>query len=185
MRLRSSPRFAFSFLALAALAAAAPQAARAGTDPDGYEHDAALDSLAARLKDFLGRTCPGATVGFEEGDLVARDQTQVFQVHGMKRYGEFDPKPHPERGPNYRGFQLMLNLHDGPVVSATVIPQDLRRNYWTTFVDAAILPGTERYAWINLDYGSRTDPKLIGQIKAEVAAWAAGQGKPGKGRENP
>lgn len=182
MRPRMTSRFAF--LAIAALAVAAPHTA-AGTDPDGYDHPAALDGLATRLHDLLRKSCPGASVGFEEGDLVARDQTQVFQVHGMVRYGEFDAKPHAERGPNYRGFQLRLNLHDGPVVSATVIPQDLRRTYWTTFVDAAILPGTERYAWINLDYGSRTDPKLIGQIKAEVAAWAAGQGKPGKGRGNP
>ena len=178
MRPRTSLRSAI--IALAALAAAT-----AGADPDGDDHPAALDRLAVRLKAVLARACPGATVGFEDGGLVARHQTQVFQVHGMMRYGEFDAKPHAERGPNYRGFQLKLNLHDGPVVSAAVIPQDLRRRYWTTFIDAAILPGTGQHARINLDYGARTDPKLIAQLKAEVAAWAAEQGRPGKHRGNP
>ena len=183
MRPRRSPRFAI--LTLAALAAAVPLAAPAGTGTGGPEHPAALDSLAARLKTFLGRACPEATVGFEEEVLVARHQTQTFQVHGMMRYGEFDAKPHAERGPNYRGFQLRLNLHDGPVVSAAVIPQDLHRTYWTTFIDAVVLPGTGRHVRINLDYGSRTDPKLIAQLKAEVAAWAAEQGRPGNRQGNP
>ena len=183
MRPQGPSRFAIP--AILALAVAAPPAAPAGIDRDGDEYPEVLVTLATRLDDSLHKTCPEATVALEDGYVVARYRTQVFQVHGIDRTGEIDANPHAERGPNVRGFQLRLNLHDGPVVSAAVVPQDSRRVYWTTFIDAAVLPGKDQWARINLDYGSRTDPKLVEQIKAEVAAWAADQGRPGKRQGKP
>jgi hypothetical protein len=68
-------------------------------------------------------------------------------------------------GPSYDGFIVSLALQDGQYVGAAVIPQDLRRPYWTTFVYAYPISKGKQHLHVNISYGSRTDRKVIQQIK--------------------
>lgn len=57
-----------------------------------------------------------------------------------------------------------MSLEDGSYHGAAEIPQDLRRPYWTTFVNAYPVSGG-KYLWLSLSYGSRADKKRMEAVK--------------------
>lgn len=86
--------------------------------------------------------------------------------------GELAAKPDTETGPNYQGFLLKVGARAGQYrdTSQLVVPQDLHGPYWTTYVNDVPIKGANRYLWVSLSYGVRTDPILLKQIKQLVLA---------------
>jgi hypothetical protein len=66
-----------------------------------------------------------------------------------------------------QGMSLMVHVTvgDGRYAGAAEIPQDLRGPYWTTFVNAYPIAKGKQHLHVSISYGSRTDQKVIKQIK--------------------
>ena len=132
----------------------------------------AMMGLAARLTQLLKIECPDAEVALHGDELAVRYRTQKFMVHGRYKTGEFSEKAHEEEGPKFRGFLLQINFHEERPDRALVVPCDVQRPYWTTFVnDFAIGKGKEAgFASTSLSYNQGTDAKLLEKLKNCLAA---------------
>lgn len=96
-------------------------------------------------------------------------QTQKFMVHSISMTGSISEKAHEEQGPGYRGFLMTITQHKGIYQEQALIPQGLKRPYWTTYLNAYPINANSEYIRLNLSYGSRTDRKLLEKIKACIS----------------
>lgn len=138
-------------------------------------HDPVLTRLEARLTETLHQSSPQATVGYDEGRLVARFRTQTFLVHALGRRMDrsiphYNPKPFPEIGPDYGGFALELFTDANPSQQALAAGNLEREPYWTRYFMYYQLrnPGGLPYLWVTLKYNEGTDPAVIARIEKIV-----------------
>jgi len=139
-------------------------------------HDPVLTRLEAHLTETLHQSSPQATVGYEEGHLIARFRTQTFLVHALGRRMDrfaphYNPKPYPEIGPDYGGFALELFTDANPSQQALMAGHlEEREPYWTRYFMYYQLrnPGGLPYLWVTLKYNEGTDPAVIGRIKKTI-----------------
>lgn len=102
--------------------------------------------------------------------LTLRYLPQTFKVHGVSMTGQVSTEAHDEVGPSYKGFTLTIHLQAKGEVNQLVTPQTVRRPYWSTDLDVIPLAGTDQQAYVGLAYGSRTDPKLLKELRAKLTA---------------
>lgn len=123
-----------------------------------------------RVREVCEQSCPSAkvTYGADEPTILVEYRTRDFQVYAVSKDGKIAESLHPERGPTHDGFLLQVALQPGKYQGAAVIPQDMRRPYWTTYVNAVSLPDKDEHLHIQLSYGSRTDRELLQQLKAAI-----------------
>ncbi len=122
--------------------------------------DAALDGVQRAVAPVIRQYFPEAEVKRTDTSYIAKHGVMQFTVHGQSKTGEIAAQTHQEEGPNYRGFILDIALQDGRYQGAAVIPQHLKRPYWTTFIDAAAVAGEDKHLWIRFSYGGRLDPEF-------------------------
>jgi len=118
-----------------------------------------------KLQSVIRSYDPGAAVAIENGAYVYRHHTQTFKVHAIDKTGQISEAAQDEEGPNVDGILLTVFLQEGSYQGAAEIPQELKKTYWTTFVNAYPAAG-DKHLLLNLSYGSRADKKLIAAIKA-------------------
>jgi hypothetical protein len=118
-----------------------------------------------KLQSVIRSSDPGASVAIENGVYVYRHHTQTFKVHTLDKTGLISEDAHDEEGPNVDGILLNISLQEGPYEGAADLPQELKKPYWTTFLNAYPTDG-DKHLLLNLSYGSRADKKLIEAIKA-------------------
>lgn len=126
--------------------------------------DRKSDEWRTKLQSIIRQHHADAVVTVENGAYVYRYHTQTFKIHTIYKTGEIAATAHDEEGPNVDGVFLTVSLQDGPYQGAAEIPQDLRRPYWTTFINSYPF-ATGKHLWMSLSYGSRSDKKLIEAIK--------------------
>jgi len=122
------------------------------------------DEWQGKLQSVIRQFDTNAVVTVENGAYVYRHHTQTFKIHTIYKTGVISETVHDEEGPNVDGMLLKFSLQDGPYRGAAEIPQDLRRSYWTTFINAYPVT-TGKNLWIEMSYGSRADKKLMEAIK--------------------
>jgi hypothetical protein len=118
-----------------------------------------------KLQSVIRSYDPNAVVAIENGAYVYRHHTQTFKVHAIDKTGQISERAQDEEGPNVDGILLTIFLQEGSYQGAAEIPQELKKTYWTTFVNAYPAAGG-KHLLLNLSYGSRADKKLIEAIKA-------------------
>lgn len=160
------------------------------SDPTGRQNIMARDPFLLKLQQRLTPTLAAlqsqTTVTSEGDQLVAHYQTQMFAVHGIAKNGYISGTYHEEQGPNNQGFLLRLSVLDGPYNGAASISQELRKPYWTTFINAYPIAFAEdagnspyrgevapvffasRHLWMSLSFGSGVDARIIETIKSIV-----------------
>ncbi len=122
------------------------------------------DEWQTKLQSVIRKFDTNAVVTVENGAYVYRYHTQTFRIHTIQKTGAISETAHDEEGPNVDGIFLNVSLQDGPYRGAAVIPQDLHRPYWTTFINAyPVADG--KHLWLSLSYGSRADKKLMEAVK--------------------
>jgi hypothetical protein len=126
--------------------------------PDAFVEFLELKQLDETLTSVIQKHFPDADFERTNRRFVAKHGTMEFMVHGRSKTGEVSPNAYKEEGPNYRGFLLAIDVVHGPYQGAAVIPQELRKAYWTTFIDATPLSDRRAHFWIRLSYGGRLDP---------------------------
>ena len=137
----------FTVFALAAVA----------DEPLGQAYKTKLLSVIQKYK-------PKANVEEEGNRLVYRFHTQTFKIHTIHKTGHISEKAHDEEGPDVDGILVSLSLHKGQYSGAAEIPQVINRPYWKTFINAYPVAGGQ-YLWLSVSYGSKTDMKLIEDLK--------------------
>ena len=159
------------------------------TKSKAVESHPALIAVAERLREVLKTAQPKATVEIRGDEIIAEYQTQKFMVHRRDMIGAISAEAHQELGPNYQGFLLRLRLSVGALVNMQAfLPQELSEPYWKTYIARYNLRVVEagigsddyerhvrtRYEHLQMafSYGSRSDQKLIEQIKETVASYA-------------
>ena len=131
-----------------------------------------LASVHDRLHALLVKSCPSASLKLSDntGEIVADYHSRDFQVYTIFKNGKIADQPHSERGPEYDGFLLRVTWQPGEYHGAAEIPQDVRKPYWTTYINAVPVPGKQGYLWIQLSYGARTDREILKTLKAAIGA---------------
>ncbi len=108
--------------------------------------------------------------------LTVRYQTRKFWVYSRYMTGAIALQPEQEEGPDYQGFLMEISEHPGSYEGQLVSGQTLSEPYWKTYVAAYPTKGENRYLWISLSYGARTDSQLIEKIKQATASAASASG---------
>ena len=117
--------------------------------------DSAVAALGQSLTPLIQQHFPDAEIKRTETSYTAKHGTMEFTVHGSSKTGEISAQAGKEEGPNYKGFILEISLCEGPYAGAAVVPQHLKRPYWTTFIDAPAVSGQSKHLWIRFSYGGR------------------------------
>ena len=135
------------------------------------EEGAVLTALSKRLRQILKGLAPQATLRLKGHTLVAKCRARMFSVHTIYKDGRIDPIPHGELGPEHKGFLLNAWLELAGTPRAADVPQDLRRPYWSTHINAYGISKATTLR-LSLSYGSHTDRTLLKKLKQAVAAVA-------------
>ena len=96
-------------------------------------------------------------------------RTRKFMVHNTDKLGHHSEKAHEEVGPRYDGLIFQVTMQDGRYAGAAVIPNDLPRPYWTTFVNAYPVAKGQQHLHVNISYGNRTDREVIKKMKERAS----------------
>jgi len=154
---------AFLLFAIVMFSATRPLTAGAGSTNE-------LKAVAESLQPILQKLNPGAKVEYSEGaqTLTITYLPQTFKVHSRSMNGEIALKAHDEIGPSYKGFVLMVSLQPKGLVNQAVTPQTMRYPYWATDMDVTPFGKTGKQLYWGLSYGSRTDYKLLYDIRFKL-----------------
>lgn len=128
-----------------------------------------LSRIRVAIDEVLDDLLADVRVTVTGNSLTYAYQTQKFMVHSIGKDGSIYKKAHEEQGPGYRGFLITLTQQKGTYRGAADIPQDLKRPYWTTYVNAYPTNANSEHIHLNLSYGSGTDRKLLEKIKACIS----------------
>lgn len=128
--------------------------------------DTPLDSVAAGLTRIGEGMKPVASVVQDGRAVTLSFNTRTFMVHSSDKLGHRSAKAHQSVGPRYDGLIVKVTQQEGRYFGAAVIPQNLRRPYWTTYVNAYPIAQGRQHLHVNIEYGNRTDRKVIKQVKA-------------------
>ena len=131
--------------------------------------DSALRSLDRAVTPLIQQYFPGAEVKRTDTSYAAKHDTMEFTVHGSSKTGQIAAETHKEEGPNHKGFFLQIDLCDGPYQGAAVIPQHLKRPYWTTFIDALSVPGQNKHLMVRFSYGGNLSAEFQKSALAALA----------------
>ena len=104
-------------------------------------------------------------VSQENYSLRVAHKTNKFMVHTIHKTGYISPKPIEVEGPNYDGLIVEARVRMGQHAGQAEIPQELKRTYWKTFINAYPIDKGKSYLYLSLSYGSRTDKKMVEKIK--------------------
>ena len=126
--------------------------------------DSPLGEVDQSLTEIVRRYFPDAKIERAENAYIAKHGTMEFTVHNSSKTGEFSPQAGEEEGPNFKGFILDIRVNEGPYQGAAVVPQELRRPYWTTYITAERVPGKDKHYFIGFSYGGRLDPEFKAAI---------------------
>jgi len=132
--------------------------------------DSALKEVSAGLSRIAEDLKPEATVVGSNGTVVLSYKTRKFMVHGTYRDGRRVEKAHEALGPQVDGLIVRVKLQDGRYDGAAVVPQGLRKPYWTTYINAYPVAQGKQYLWVNISFGSRTDRDTITRVKQLLAS---------------
>jgi hypothetical protein len=127
--------------------------------------DTSLSQVAERLSKIAEQMKPVALVVQNGRNVTLSNNTRTFMVHSSDKLGRRSDKAHKETGPRYDGLMVHVTVGDGRYAGAAELPQDLRGPYWTTFVNAYPIAKGKQHLHVSISYGSRTDQKVIKQIK--------------------
>ncbi len=98
--------------------------------------DSPLSQVAERLSKIAEDMKPVASVEQNGRAVTLSYNTRKFMVHNTDKLGRHSEKAHKTIGPSYDGLIVQVTVQDGRYAGAARIPQNLRRPYWTTFVNA-------------------------------------------------
>ncbi|HEY7310080.1 MAG TPA: hypothetical protein VH643_12030 [Gemmataceae bacterium] len=118
------------------------------------------DELVKALTKTIRKHCPDAKIEVTKQAFVAKYGAMMFTLHGRSKSGEFFPETHRQEGPNFKGFILHVEVHDGRYQGAAVVPQTLQGPYFPTFLDAPAFEKGNQHYLVKFSYGSRIDPDL-------------------------
>ena len=126
-----------------------------------------LNRVAAALRPVLEKFDIKADITFANpnASLVVSYRTQSCKIHARSMTGEISPDAYDETGPSFKGFVLRVHLQDKGEVNQAVTPQTLQEPYWQTNLEVTPLGGTQKQIYWALSFGSRTDTKLLEQLR--------------------
>ena len=127
--------------------------------------DGPLSQVADGLSKIAEDMEPVASVEQNGRAVTMSYNTRTFMVHSMDKLGRHSEKAHETVGPRHDGLTAQVTVQDGRYAGAARIPQDLRRPYWTTFVNAYPIAQGKQHLHVNISYGSGTDRAVIKKIK--------------------
>jgi hypothetical protein len=125
------------------------------------------DQLVKTLMVIIREHCPDATITTND-IFTAKHGTMMFTLHGGLMTGEISPKTYQEEGPNFKGFLLTVGVEKGRYGGQAVVPQELRRPYFSTYISAPATEDGKNHYWIRFSYGGLLDPKLKQAIFAAL-----------------
>jgi hypothetical protein len=131
-----------------------------------------LHQVEERLKPVLVQLTPKPTVEYEEHSeaVVVRYLTRGFQVHTRSKTGDWSTNTVETVGPDSKGFILQVYLQRAGEVNQVQTPQRLRAPYWRTLLDVTLMAGTTNQIFWGLSYGSRTDEKLLRNLREALGS---------------
>jgi hypothetical protein len=149
-------------------AAAAP-----AEEPPLLQVKTGLSKIAETLK-------PAAAVEHNGRVLTMSYKTRTFMVHSSDKRGRHSKEAHETVGPRYDGLLVRVTQQDGPYAGAACVPQDLRKPYWATFVNAYPTAKGKQHLHAAISYGSRIDAALVREVKKLLDAVKDGARAPGQ-----
>jgi len=143
----------------------------AASRPFSPEERRVLDATEKRLRQAVHGLLPRVTVRLEGHILTAEQRTRTFMVYAVQKTGEIARTPDSTLGPEHDGFLLKTWVGEAGARAADGGPQDLRKPYWTTHLNAYPLSETTVLS-LSLSYGSHADRAVIAKLKEAVAGAA-------------
>ncbi len=131
-----------------------------GFFPANAAEDSPIAALDRSLTPIIKKTFPDAKIEITATTYSAKHGTMDFTVHRRSMTGEVFSQTDVMEGPNFRGFVLHIDLRDGPYDGQAAVPQDCQEAYWTTFLNAAAVPGHNQHFFIGFSYGGRLDKEF-------------------------
>jgi hypothetical protein len=123
------------------------------------------DGWKSKLESCIQQYDTTGTVIVEKGTYVYRYHTQIYKVHPItNKVGDISENTYDQEGPKEDGILLQVTVREGVYQGQLKIPYELKAPFWKTFYNA--YPITEdKYLWLSLSYGSRSDKQFIEDLK--------------------
>ena len=132
----------------------------ANAAPIQPEADKAYEALYKVLKEY------GISgVAQDNHNLRVTHKTNKFMIHTVHKTGYISPKPVEIEGPNYDGLIVEARVCMGQYAGQAEIPQEWKRTYWKTFINAYPIDEGKSHLYLSISYGTRTDKMMIEKIK--------------------
>lgn len=125
-----------------------------------------LAEVVTGLTRVSERLMPAASVEKEEQTVTLSYKPRTYTVHYTDKTGRHSEKAYEVVGPRYDGLIVRVTLQDGRYAGAAVLPQEFRHPYWISFGNAYPISKGKQHLHGSISYGSRTDRKLIKEVKA-------------------
>lgn len=109
-----------------------------------------IDSIFNELEQILKEYKFDNELAKENNSFKATYHTDKFIIHSIDKTGYISPKTVEVIGPNHDGFILASSIKECDHRGAALIPQELDRTYWKTFINAYPLSASNQYIWFSL-----------------------------------
>jgi ankyrin repeat protein/beta-lactamase regulating signal transducer with metallopeptidase domain len=136
---------------------------RAVSLPAGWDKERLWNALCEHLKNEGLRLVPDARFEIGDGAITLLYKTAEQEVN--RPSGKRHDAPmvrRRETGPLEDGLMITIRFEDG--VGQARRPQTINQPPWQTFLGEVYLPDSNIHVTVNISYGVKTDPSLIGQL---------------------
>lgn len=139
-------------------------------------------TVLSKLKRIIDDLEPKVAVEYPEhpsSTMIVSYRPREFMVHRGTKIGKLSDEAFETTGPDYRGFILKVHIEELGTVHQAEVPQTVREPYWRTYLGMTVLGGANKQAYWTLSYGSKTDARLLKEIKQAMSELGKSQGRPG------
>ena len=88
----------------------------------------------------------------DDYNLRVTHKTNKFMIHTIHKAGYISPKPVEVEGPNYDGLIVEARVGMGQYAGQAEIPQELKRTYWTTFINAYSIDRGKSHLYLSISF---------------------------------
>lgn len=146
-------------------------------DPENSP-DPMLVSLRSNLERAILHLDPRPTFEIPDSSagrtLAVRFKTREYDLRMRIKSGAISERSMKREGPSAEGFLLRAHIQPLGEVNQAVVPQTLREQYWSTFVDVYPAKTEGKQIYLALSYGKGTDEKIINTMKMTAEQTARG-----------
>lgn len=103
--------------------------------------------------------------GYSGKSLVMRYKTRNYMIYPSDMTGHLGQDLVESEGPGDGGILMKIHVQKKGEVNQAVVPQTLKRPYWTTYLNVYPVEGENKQLFVSISFRNTTDKKLIARAK--------------------